>query len=258
MGAAIKLEAVLGTLKLDGEYRGRYVNPSVAVRRAVLSPSPDRWGGVYDPHRGTALMRSLARQAREIAEGKGFLGGAVAFHPWRDSRVRWTFDVEGPHFHFTGPASWLDAADDDQVGDDTWKFIIMPRWYRRVPEIFEAVAYDLTHVGVSPTRPVLTWWGAAHGRALKLDARIRDRIKAIEEGSHAVCPECNGTNTFTIMATHEELERWGVRPRSHVGRGVQDPPRQYRFVCGDCGAVEPVPEKTPGTEKIERPWRYRR
>ncbi|GAG97548.1 unnamed protein product, partial [marine sediment metagenome] len=129
--------------------------------------------------------------------------------------------------------------------DEGWVFEANPRWYRRVPELFEVVAYDLTHVGVVTGRPVLTWWGAAHGRALKLDRRVLARIKAIEDGSHVVCPECNGTNTRTVVAAPEDLERWGVLD---PGRQPGDrPPTQHRFKCDDCGHVdedglEPVPK----------------
>ncbi|GAG73243.1 unnamed protein product, partial [marine sediment metagenome] len=135
MGAAIKLEAVLTTLILDGEYRGHRVGRKAAVRRAVLSPPRDRWPAVYDDH-GHQRMKGLRKQARELATAKGFLGMCDPFHPWRDSDEKWRFDVEGPHFHVTGPATWLEpGGDTDQ--DDGWIFEVNPRWYRRAPEIFE-------------------------------------------------------------------------------------------------------------------------
>ncbi|GAG94833.1 unnamed protein product [marine sediment metagenome] len=80
MGAAIKLEAVLGTLKLDGEYRGHRVGRSAAVRRAVLSPPRDRWPAVFGMH-GHYSMTCLKKAARDLAVEKGFLGGAIISHP---------------------------------------------------------------------------------------------------------------------------------------------------------------------------------
>ncbi|GAG94837.1 unnamed protein product, partial [marine sediment metagenome] len=144
--------------------------------------------------------------------------------------------MEGPHLHITGPATWLESG----AEDDGWIFEVNPRWYRRVPEIFEVIAYDLTHVGVAPTKPALTWWGAAHGRALKLEPRVLARIRAIEEGSHAVCPECNGTNTHMVMATPDDLEAWGIVDRSrHPGRVRTLVQKQ---ICDDCGSSDRVPE----------------
>jgi len=208
-------------------------------------------------------MKALRDQARDLAAAKGFLGGCMNFHPWRDSIERWRFDVEGPHFNVMGPATWLEPGGDDE--DDGWNFIANPRRYRRVPEMFEVIAYDLTHVGVVPGRPVLTWWGAARvegthpdpskRRGLKLDPRVLARIKAIEDGSHVVCSECNGTNTYTVMATPEDLERWGLGGRHRHGRGAV----QHRFKCNDCGAgggTEPVPRERVAATRPVNPWHY--
>jgi hypothetical protein len=258
MGAAIKLESVLTTLILDGEYRGHQVGRNAAIRRAVLSPPRDRWPGIFDDT-GHRTMKQMKKTARDLAQQKGFLGAVMVFHPWRDTREKWRFDVEGPHFHVDGPATWLEPGG-DTVQDDGWIFKVNPRWYRRVPEIFEVIAYDLTHVGVVPSKPVITWSGAAHANALKLEPRVLARIKAVEEGSHAVCPECNGTNTHMIMATSEDLERWGVLDLGpHPGGRIREPPTQNRFTCDDCGTIEPVPpKKRPGSEIIEKPWLYNR
>jgi hypothetical protein len=199
-------------------------------------------------------MDGLRKQARDLATAKGFLGTAMVFHPWRDSITKWTFNVEGPHFHLVGPATWLEpGGDTDQ--DDGWIFEVNPRWYRRIPEIFEVIAYDLTHVGAVPTKPVITWSGAAHANALKLEPRVLAWIKAIEGGSHAVCPACNGTNTHTVVPTHEELELWGViRPLERAERDRRADPQhpairaatrgggEYRPApvtrCDDCGHVD--------------------
>ena len=256
MGAAIKLEAVLTTLILDGEYRGHRVGRRAAVRRAVLSPPRDRWPPVFQDE-GHQRMKQLKKTARDLAQQKGFLGGCLVFHPWRDTNEKWRFDVEGPHFHLEGPSTWLESGGDDDQ-DEGWIFEVNPRWYRRVPVIFEVIAYDLTHVGVVPNRPAVTWWGAAHGRALGLEPRVLARIAALEDGSHAVCPQCNGTNTYTVMATSEDLELWGVKDRTRTPGRIREPPTQNRFVCDDCGTIEPVPpKKRPGSEIIEKPWTYR-
>ena len=254
MGAAIKLEAILTTLIIDEEYRGHRVGRNAAIRRASLSPPSDRRHEMYGIF-GHRIMTDLRKEARELAMAKGFLGLCEDFHPWRDTIEKWTFNVDGPHFHMTGPATWLESGGDTEP-DNGWIFEVNPRWYRRAPEIYEVIAYDLTHVGVVPNKPVINWSGAAHGRNLKLDPRVIARIKAIESGSHAVCPKCDGLNTYTIVPTQEDLERWGImKPLESTKRedpkGPQHPAikmamrgagaSQYHPApvtkCDDCGHV---------------------
>jgi len=246
MAVAIRVASITDSLALAG-------GDGITTRRAILSPSPERAVHLADGPHGHQRMASLRRQAWDLARTKGFLGGALVHHPWRD-RQTWRFEHWGPHFHVIGPARWLDEGD----GEGGWLFKASPARLR-VGGVYDRMAYDLTHVGVVPSKPVVTYHGMVHPRYRKgalLDDRIKTRIAALEGGRTHVCPECSSTNTRSTIPTLEDLERWGImRPLERHRREIL----QHRFQCDDCGHVdglEPVPE-APGPEASPvNPWHY--
>lgn len=271
MGVAVRLAAVRDALVLAGV-------DGIALRRATISPSAELsaglWGdqgvqvlaGVHyrkePPRRRQPGLRS---RAADVATSKGFLGCAVVFHPWRD-RQTWRFNVRGPHFHVVGPARWLEEGD----GGGGWLFKASNARLE-VGSVYDRLAYDLTHVAVTPGRPVVAYCGAVHpqyraGRLL--DERTRGRIDALEGGRLHVCPKCASTNTHSVIPEPEELYRWGIiRPLEKRHRHQVT---QHRFAdqvladqveCDDCGAewLEPLKEpKPPALQRIERPGAFRR
>lgn len=250
MAAAVRLRAVRATRVAEG----------MTIRRLMVSPPPDRWPAVFDGNIANArrAMTGLRRQAIDLAKALGMRGGAVGFHPGRDSEERWTFNVRGPHFHFTGFA----AVTGPHRGDGGWVAKWGPKEYVPGPGLFNLLAYDLTHVGCSPNLPGLVWWGIAHHRVNPLPREARALIEALAEGVRLVCPECTSIHTRRTEATWEELGEWGFHePVAH--EKPRGPPRQHRFVageCDDCGAewMEPIPEKpAPWAKPILKPWHYR-
>jgi predicted RNA-binding Zn-ribbon protein involved in translation (DUF1610 family) len=261
MATAIRVGAVRDSLVLAGD-------DGLSIRRAVISPPQDRADLVFDYDNGFIAVAGVHHQkdpprrrrpglrnrAVELAMSKGFLGGVIVFHPWRD-RQTWRFNIRGPHFHVIGPARWLDEGD----GEGGWLFKASPSRLR-VGGVYDRLAYDLTHVGVVPSKPVLAYFGVVspkYRNGALLDVRIKARIKAIEDHRTHVCPKCSSTNTTTIIPTIEELERWGIiRPLERRKQVAQ-----YRFKCDDCGSVdgvEPVPKvRVPATRPVD-PRTYRR
>lgn len=244
MATAIRVGAVRDTLVMEhGQGAG------LKIRRAVISPAPERSRMAMDYDHGLATMGRLRTQAREVAESKGFQGGVMVFHPWRD-RQTWEFKYAGPHFHIIGPAHWLEEGD----GADGWLFKASPSRLR-TGGVYDRLTYDLSHVGVYPSKPVVTYWGAMNGRKVRLAYAVLDRIKALEEHRTHVCPACSSINTRAIVPTLEELERWGImRPLERHHREVQN-----RFKCDDCGNVdglEPVPKVRVDATRPVNPWEY--
>lgn len=254
MATAIRVMAVRDTLIIQhGQGRG------LKVRRAVLSPPPERSRMAMDYDNGVRAVAGvhyrkepprrrvpgLRHQAMELAKEKGFIGGVLVFHPWRD-RQTWEFKYPGPHFHIIGMAHWLEEGD-----DDGWLFKASNARLR-LGGVYDRMVYDLTHVGVAPSRPVVTYWG----RRVKLALAVVDRIEALETGHRHVCPECSGINTRSITPTMGELERWGLmRPLERHRRELA----QHRFKCDDCGHVdgtEPVPRKLGPEAEAVNPWHY--
>ncbi|GAG90086.1 unnamed protein product, partial [marine sediment metagenome] len=188
MATAIRVAAVRDTLVMEHGQGG-----GLKIRRAILSPPPERSRHAMDGIHGFQRMANLRIQAREVAETKGFLGAVTVFHPWRD-RQTWRFQYPGPHFHMIGPAHWLDEGD----GEDGWLFKSSPSRLT-LGGVYDRLAYDLTHVGVVPSRPVVTYWGALNGRKVHLAYAVLDRIKALEEHRTHVCPECSSLNTHSII-----------------------------------------------------------
>lgn len=246
MATAIRVAAVLDSLVLAG-------GDGLAIRRAVISPPQDRAQAVFDYDNGFMAMAGvhyrkdpprrrrpgLRSRAVDVALAHGFMGGVVVFHPWRD-RQTWRFNVRGPHFHVIGPARWLAEGD----GEGGWLFKSTTA-RMRTGAVYDRLAYDLTHVGVVPSKPVLSYFGVVsptYRKGTLLDERIKARIKALEEHRTHVCPLCSSIDTRSIMATLEELERWGViRPlERHWRQGPPDPPRQAVLECADCGGVTGV------------------
>ena len=260
MATAIRVGAVRDTLVMEHGQGG-----GLKIRRAVISPAPERARMAMDYDHGLVAMAGVhhrkepPRKARpglrnwawELAEAKGFLGGVMVFHPWRD-RQTWRFNIPGPHFHVIGPAHWLEEGD----GADGWLFKASPARLR-TGGVYDRLAYDLTHVGVYPGKPVVTYLGAMNGRKVRLAYAVLDRIKALEEHRTHVCPACSSINTRSIIPTLEDLEEWGImRPLERHHRDLV----QHRFKCDDCGHVdglEPEPRQ-PGLEaRAVNPWHYK-
>ncbi|GAG91934.1 unnamed protein product, partial [marine sediment metagenome] len=92
MATAMRVAAVRDTLIMEHGQGG-----GLKIRRAILSPPPERSALAMDHANGIVAMGRLRTQAREVAETKGFLGAVMVFHPWRD-RQTWRFQYPGPHF----------------------------------------------------------------------------------------------------------------------------------------------------------------
>jgi hypothetical protein len=245
MATAIRVDAIRAALAApDG---------LVFTRRAVISPPPERSGHLRENRRGHHLMTNLRRQAWDLAQAKGFIGGVLVFHPWRD-RQTWRFRHWGPHFHIIGPAAWL--GEGDTARDGGW-FFQARAGPLRAGAVYDRLAYDLTHVGVVPSKPVVTYSGAMHHlyrRGALLDQATRDRIAALEGGKVHVCPQCASTNTRAYLPTWQDLEAWGLmRPLERRRREAF----QAALACDDCGALvlDQVPEATPKWARPVNPWR---
>lgn len=251
----VRTQAMATAIRADG-IRGALAAPDglVFTRRAVLSPPPERWEALRRVQNGHHLMTGLRRQAWDLAQSKGFLGGVLVFHPWRD-RQTWRFRHWGPHFHIIGPAAWL--GEGDTARDGGW-FFQARAGPMRLGAVYDRLAYDLTHVGVVPGKPVVTYHGAVHPnhrRGALLDQATKGRIAGLEGGRVHVCPQCASTNTRAYLPTWEELEAWGViRPLERAERAQW---AQAALKCDDCGglALEPVPEPAPRWARPVNPWR---
>lgn len=242
-------------------YVGVTLPEGLALRRSSINIPTERWGWVMDPEHHRDAVTRLRRRAVAIARQVGYVGSAVVFHPYRDSQERWRFDVLGPHFHVTGWARSLAPwGKGEYLASDGWTVSHRPeRWPPGT--LYRKLAYDLTHVGTAANRPSLTWWGQCHNRANPLPERAREELAALYDGHLAVCPSCDSINTRRTLATLEELIGWAGSVH-RLPRRVRTA-TQHRFAvssCDDCGdvALEPIPERRPGTEIIERPWTFNR
>jgi hypothetical protein len=254
MGTAVRVVAMRdGLVDLSTSLDGNLHWEALDIRRAIISPSPERAAEIWDGRNGFQRMASLRTQAQAVARDHGFLGEVMIFHPWRDAGT-WVFDRPGPHFHVIGPAAWLSPGD----GADGWVFKASPVRLE-LGGVYDRLAYDLTHVGVVPRRPVIIYSGMLHHRhRMIMTPEARARVKAILGNRTHVCPVCSSTNTRTYIPTMDELESWGiVRP---LERKQRSEILQHRFRCDDCGHVEtePIPPVRPAAVQPINPFRMKK
>lgn len=174
-------------------------------RHAVVSP---RWELERLPTPGE--VRKLRREAGRLARRKGFRGGTVVYHPWRDSEVQGVYDVVGPHFHILGWADKLRPGGEDQDGDVVFVGVESRdgRAYRLMngEEFEKALRYELGHAGIHEGIHALTYFGICSYNVLSWE-KVDSLISPRESGRK--CPVCGGEmRAFSEGFSWYEREDW--------------------------------------------------
>ena len=140
----------------------------------TVSPGKDAWSK-FDSLDG---YRKTRRKAIRIAKKAGMIGGALIFHPYRDTGTikdpKWYFS---PHFHILG-YGWV-----VQTPEIFRKTGWIVKNHRVRKSIGATAYYQLSHAGVKTRHHVISWFGALSTRALKVE---RDKNEEFE-----TCPVCD-------------------------------------------------------------------
>lgn len=151
-------------------------------------------------------FEDMRRKAAEVAKSRGVIGGSFIYHGARFNRVKgWYFS---PHFHCLGfvlggyRCRYCERKSHCLKGcggldDVNWQKYQVDRWYVRVlsprqerRNVRRTASYELGHctikVGVRNFR-VVTYWGVASYRKLRIDDKVRAEFEAALRGA---CPIC--------------------------------------------------------------------
>ena len=191
-------------------------------RQAIVGLARAYWDEVLTDPATQGRWRAVAGG---LAVAMGFRGFSLIFHPFRDSKEKGHYDIEGPHWHVIGwadklgsadeiPARWTSyrAALESGAWFDRLKLEALPvtlddwifhgvaledgtaKRYKSWGQFYKALNYELSHAGIIDRAHAITYLGICHWRVTPMTTSER-KVRGAPQGT--LCPKC-GSPAFPV------------------------------------------------------------